>query len=423
MPGETAAGIDDLPLAGIKVVEFSQMVMGPACGMILADLGADVVKVEPPKGDRTRHFKGVASGFFGTYGRNKRSLAVDTATPAGQDIARRLIAKADVLVENFRPGLMQRSGLDYDSLSTTFPRLIYCSLKGYLPGPYEHRQALDEVVQMMGGLAYMTGLPGKPMRAGASVNDIMGGMFGVIAIQAALAERERTGRGKYIQSALFENNVFLMGQAMMYQTVTGQPSLPWSVKESPWPVYDLFDTKDDSKIFVSIVGEEHWQGFCRHFGREAWLSDPRLATNQGRVDSRKWLIPEIATILKEFPAADLAATFERIGLPFAPVNTPSDLFDDPHLAASGGLLDIRLPNGVAAKTPALPISLDGQRLGKRLDPPAIGGSTRDILVELGFDEKQIAEMATKSIVGLALSEQDDIKAGAERPAADQPRQS
>jgi crotonobetainyl-CoA:carnitine CoA-transferase CaiB-like acyl-CoA transferase len=213
-----------------------------------------------------------------------------------------------------------------------------------------------------------------------------------------------------------------MGQAMMYQSVTGEPSLPWSVKESPWPVYDLFDTKDGEKIFVSIVGEEHWQGFCRHFEREAWLSDPRLATNQGRVDQRKWLIPEITAILREFPSAELSRTFERIGLPFAPVNTPSDLFDDPHLAASGGLLELRLPNGVEAKTPALPIALDGQRLGKRIDPPPIGGSTREILTELGFGDEEIGALAAQGTIGVASAEQGDIKAGAERPVSREPRQ-
>src|SRR5215470_9223493 len=235
--GEIAAGGTShrsfRPLAGVRVVEFSQMVMGPTCGLILADLGADVVKVEPTKGDRTRTFKGPAAGFFATYSRNKRSIALDTASAHGQSVARRLIEKSDVLIENFRPGLMKRIGFDYDAVAAFAPRLIYCSLKGYLPGPYENRLALDEVVQMMGGLAYMTGLPDRPMRTGASVNDIMGGMFGVIAIQAALAERQRTGRGRYIQSALYENNVFHIGQAMMYETVTGTPAVPYSVKDSP----------------------------------------------------------------------------------------------------------------------------------------------------------------------------------------------
>jgi crotonobetainyl-CoA:carnitine CoA-transferase CaiB-like acyl-CoA transferase len=391
------------PLAGVRVVEFSQMVMGPACGVILADLGADVVKVEPIKGDRTRYFKGPAAGFFATYSRNKRSIAVDTASAQGQDVARRLIEKSDVLIENFRPGLLKRIGLDYESVAAFAPGLIYCSLKGYLPGPYENRLALDEVVQMMGGLAYMTGLPDCPMRTGASVNDIMGGMFGVIAIQAALAERQRTGRGRYIQSALYENNVFLMAQAMMYETVTGQSSIPYSVRDSPWPVYDLFDTKDGSKLFVTIVGEEQWQSFCRTFDREAWLSDPRLATGNGRVDHRSWLIPEIAKIFKQWTKDDLAATLEKLDLPCAPVNKPGDLFADPHLNASGGLTDIQLTDGRRAKTPLLPVSMDGHRLQNRHDPPQIGQHTRDVLKEIGLTAGEIAQLELSGTVAVAAN--------------------
>ncbi len=372
------------PLAGIRVVEFSQMVMGPSCGLILADLGADVVKVEPPKGDRTRHFKSVASGFFNTYNRNKRSMVIDTATPEGKAVAKRLIERADILIENFRPGLLGRSGLDYATVSAYAPRLIYCSLKGYLPGPYENRLALDEVVQMMGGLAYMTGPPGQPMRAGASVNDIMGGMFGVIAIQAALSERQRTGRGAFIQSALFENNVFLMAQAMMFESVTGERSTPWSVKASPWPVYDLFATRSGDKIFVSIVGEEQWAGFCRSFGFEAWLTDPRLATSQDRVDARGWMIPEIAALIATRTIAELSPLFEQLGLPFAPVNTPGDLFDDPHLTQSGGLLELELADGRCVRTPAVPFSVDCRRLHKRRNPPAVGEHTEEILRERGM---------------------------------------
>ena len=391
--------LSPLPLAGIRVVEFSQMVMGPSCGMILADLGADVVKVEPPKGDRTRSFKGVASGFFNTYNRNKRNLAVDTASPQGQEVLRRLLKKSDVLIENFRPGFLKRIGLDYDSVAAFAPHVIYCSLKGYLPGPYESRLALDEVVQMMGGLAYMTGPIGQPMRAGASVNDIMGGMFGVIAIQAALAQRERTGQGAYIQSALFENNVFLMAQAMMFESVTGEKSTPYSVKSSPWPVYDLFETSEGEKIFVTIVGEEQWEGFCRSFGREDWLSDPSLATSQRRVDQRSRIIPEIAKIISGHGMAELCRTFEKLGLPFAPVNKPGDLFDDPHLNASGGLLDITTAEGQAVRTPALPFSIDGQRLQRRLDPPKIGEHSREILTELGFSAAE---------AGALLSGENDL---------------
>jgi crotonobetainyl-CoA:carnitine CoA-transferase CaiB-like acyl-CoA transferase len=374
--------VSSLPLAGIRVIEFSQMVMGPCCGMILADLGADVIKVEPPMGDRTRNFKSIASGFFNTYSRNKRSVVLDTTTIEGKKTARELVLGADVLIENFRPGMLGRFGLDYASLAAEAPGLIYCSLKGYLPGPYENRLALDEVVQMMGGLAYMTGLPGRPMRAGASVNDIMGGMFGVIAIQAALAKRARTGKGSHIQSALFENNVFLMAQAMMFESVTGERSTPWSVKASPWPVYDLFETRGGEKIFVSIVGEEQWDAFCRSFGREAWLDDERLATSQGRVDNRSWIIPEIDSLFKTYDIAELSTVLERLGLPYAPVNTPSDLFTDPHLNASGGLLELALNDGRRVKTPALPFTFDGERLQKRRDPPAVGQHTQEVLAEL-----------------------------------------
>jgi crotonobetainyl-CoA:carnitine CoA-transferase CaiB-like acyl-CoA transferase len=395
----TTKHTDDIrPLAGVRVVEFSQMVMGPTCGLILADLGADVVKVEPPKGDRTRNFKGPAAGFFATYCRNKRSVAIDTSSSEGQAVARRLIENSDVLIENFRPGLLKRTGLDYESVASFAPHVIYCSLKGYLPGPYENRLALDEVVQMMGGLAYMTGLPDRPMRAGASVNDIMGGMFGVIAIQAALAERQRTGRGRHIQSALYENNVFLMAQAMMCETVTGQPSVPYSVKDSPWPVYDLFDTSDGSKLFVTIVGEEQWQAFCGAFDRANWLSDPRFATGQDRVDQRGWLIPEIAKIFRQWTKADLSAALEKLDLPYAPVNKPGDLFADPHLNASGGLADIHLPDGRSARTPLLPVSMDGQRLQNRRDPPQIGQHTRDVLNEIGFSMHDVAELTRSGAI-------------------------
>lgn len=373
-----------LPLEGLRVVEFSQMVMGPSCGMILADLGADVIKVEPPAGDRTRNFKSVASGFFNTYNRNKRGVVIDTATPEGQQTARNLVKTADVLIENFRPGFLKRMGLDYESLAPIAPSLIYCSLKGYLPGPYENRLALDEVVQMMGGLAFMTGPPGQPLRAGASVNDIMGGMFGVIAIQAALAERQRTGKGAYIQSALFENCAFLMGQAMMFEAVTGQKSTPYSVKASPWPVYDLFRTSDGESLFVTIVGEDQWTGFCQSFGKEDWLSDPRLATSQGRVDNRSWIIPEVAVIVASRTRGELEPIFEQLGLPYAPVNKPGDLFDDPHLNASGGFIPLITTEGQVVRTPTLPFSINGERPQTRRNPPRIGEHTAEILAEIGI---------------------------------------
>ncbi|MCM2252272.1 MAG: CoA transferase, partial [Ramlibacter sp.] len=175
-----------LPYDGVRVVEFTHMVMGPTCGMVLADLGAEVIKVEPIAGDNTRRLLGSGAGFFPLFNRNKKSIALDLQRPQGREAALRLIATADVVSENFKPGTMSKLGLDYASLAALNERLVYVSLKGFLPGPYDHRTALDEVVQMMGGLAYMTGRPGDPLRAGTSVNDIMGGIFGAIGAMAAL---------------------------------------------------------------------------------------------------------------------------------------------------------------------------------------------------------------------------------------------
>ena len=210
------------PLPGIKVLEFSHTVMGPTAGLIFAELGADVIKIEPaPKGDHTRGLGGFGAGFFAAFNRSKRSLAVDLKRPEGQAVIHRLAPTADLVLENYGPGTMERLGCGYEQLSMLNPRLVYLALKGYLAGPYEHRPALDEVVQFQTGLAFMTGPPGQPLRAGASVIDIMGAMFGVIAAQAALHERDTTGKGQRVSSALFENAAFLMSTHMAGMTATG----------------------------------------------------------------------------------------------------------------------------------------------------------------------------------------------------------
>ncbi|HRK17425.1 MAG TPA: CaiB/BaiF CoA-transferase family protein [Hyphomicrobiaceae bacterium] len=395
-PAATTATLQ--PLAGVRVIEISQLVMGPSCGLILADLGADVIKVEPPGGDRTRFFQGNASGFFATYCRNKRSLAIDTSSREGREVLLRLVRTADVFIENFRPGLLERQGLGHAALSAVNPRLVYCSLKGYLPGPYENRLALDEVVQMMGGLAYMTGPPGQPLRAGASINDIMGGMFGVIAIQAALTERAATGRGRHIQSALFENNVFLMAQMMMYEAINQKPQQTFAIKSASWPVYDLFETSDGKQIFIAIVGEDQWRAFCERFDRRTWLTDPRFASKQTRIDNRPTLIPEIAVIAGQYDAATLSGILETLELPYAPVNTPSALFDDPHLNASGGFHTIDIGGGRQTVTPGLPLAIDGHRLPNHRNPPRIGEHTHEILREIGYDAEDIDRLAAANIV-------------------------
>jgi len=388
----------DLPYAGLRVVEFTHMVMGPTCGMVLGDLGAEVIKVEPVSGDNTRHLLGSGSGFFPLFNRNKKSIALDLQSAGGKEAALRLVATADVVSENFKSGTMKGLGLDYATLSRLNPRLVYVSLKGFLPGPYENRTALDEVVQMMGGLAYMTGRPGDPLRAGTSVNDIMGGMFGAIGAMAALAQRERTGRGQEVQSALFENNVFLVAQHMMQFAVTGKPAAPMPGRISAWGVYDVFTVRGGAQIFLAVVSDTQWALFCGAFGFADLLADPRLARNNDRVRARDWLMPLLRERLADCSAADLAGVFERSGLPFAPITRPEELLDDPHLNSTGGLAPITLPDGRSARTPLLPLTLDGHRLGVRHDPPRIGEHSAALLAELGYDAGEIAALVAAGVL-------------------------
>jgi len=386
-----------LPLAGIRVVEFTHMVMGPTCGMVLADLGAEVIKVEPIAGDNTRNLLGSGAGFFPMFNRNKKSIALDLQQPQGREVALRLVATADVVSENFKPGTMKKLGLDYASLCKLNERLIYVSHKGFLPGPYDHRTALDEVVQMMGGLAYMTGRPGDPLRAGTSVNDIMGGMFGAIGAMSALMQRAHTGRGQEVQSALFENNVFLVAQHMMQFAVTGKPAAPMPGRISAWAVYDVFTVKDGEQIFLAAVSDTQWKLFCEAFGFADLYADPRLKTNNDRVRARDWMMPILRSRLADRSAVELSAVFEKNGLPFAPITKPEDLFDDPHLRQTGALAPLTLPDGRATQVPLLPLTLGGRRPSVRLQPPKLGEHGAELLAELGYDQAHIEALRSAKV--------------------------
>lgn len=415
MPHDSpATAASPTPLAGIRVIEFSHMVMGPSCGMILADLGADVVKIEPaPAGDNTRRLTGPALGFFPTFNRNKRSLCIDLKRPAGLALVQRLAAGADVLVENFRPGAMAALGLGQADLAAINPRLVYASCKGFLPGPYEHRAALDEVVQMMGGLAYMTGPPGRPLRAGSSVNDIMGGMFAAIAVLAALREREATGRGGLVQSGLFETCMVLTAQHMARAAIEGEEPEPFGdpAMRKPWPVYDIFDSADPGRqVFVGVVTETQWRGFCAAFGLEELLADPDFAGMRRLAAARARILPRVAAVFAALPQAALMARCEALGLPFAPIARPGELLDDPHLRASGGLLPVDLsgaeaaPGGAPARgdagLPGLPIALPGGRPGLRLQPPRAGEQGREVAREAGLSEAEVETLIAEGILAL-----------------------
>lgn len=380
-----------LPLSGIRVIEFTHMVMGPSVGLILADLGADVIKVEPKGGDQTRHLLGSGAGYFPMFNRNKRSICLDLKSEVGKAAAIALVEGADILIENFRPGTLVRLGLGPDDFAERHPRLIYCSAKGFLTGPYENRTALDEVTQMMGGLAYMTGPPGRPLRAGASVVDITGGMFGVIGILAALERRHRTGRGGDVKCALFETTAFLVGQHMAQEAVTGKAPRPMPDRISAWAIYDVFETRlPDEQVFVGVVSDGQWVAFCEAFGLDAFLADATLATNNQRVEARERILPTVRDCFRAMSRAEAVALLERLGLPFAPIATPSDLFDDQHLGAGGGLVDLTLEDGTQTRLPGLPIEVDGSRMPRRLGLPTPGEHGAELLREAGLSEDRIA---------------------------------
>ena len=377
-------GAAEQPLAGLRVVEFTHMVMGPTVGSILAELGADVVKVEPPGGDLTRKLQGSGAGYFPMYNRGKRSICLDLKAPHGQATARDLALRADILVENFRAGVLDRLGLAYEVLASDNPRLIYCSEKGFLAGPYAHRTALDEVAQMMGGLAYMTGPPGRPLRAGSSVVDVTGGMFGVIAILAALEARHSSGHGQKVQSALFETTVYLVGQHMAQLAVTGRAAQPMPARISAWAIYDIFETRDAKQLFLGVVSDSQWQTFCAAFELDALAAHPAYRTNAARVRAREVLLPQVRARLGSFDQATLIGVLDATGLPFAPIGRPEDLFDDPHLLAGDGLAATRLDDGRTTHLPTLPIEFDGRRPKSNGELAAAGEHRAAILRDWGL---------------------------------------
>ena len=389
-----------LPLSGVRVLDFGHTVMGPTAGLILADLGADVIRIEPVTGDPTRRLKGFGTGYFPFFNRNKQSVALNLKDPRGIAIVKRLLAKSDVLIENFGPGTMARLGLDYAQICDEFSRLIYLSLKGFLPGHYENRIALDEVVQMMSGLAYMTGPPGKPLRAGASIVDIMGGTFGVIAVQAALLERQTTGKGQLVKSALFESAMFLMGQHLAYAEQSDEPVPPMPARVSAWAIYDQFATRDGAKVFFGITSDKQWQRFCDAFGRDDLAADEMLANNNQRIDARPRLLPLLTDLVASLDLAEISEKAIAAELPFAHIAHPEALFDDPHLNDGGYLLETTMPDGAKGRLPGLPISLDGRISKLRRDPPDIGADTRPCLANLGFSSAEIDQLFADGIIGL-----------------------
>ncbi len=374
------------------------MVMGPSAGLILADLGAKVIKVEPIGGDKTRKLQGSGAGYFAMYNRNKQSICVDVKSDEGRQIIKKLAKTADVVIENFRQGALDKLGIGYQELSTINRELIFLSAKGFLHGPYENRTALDEVVQMMGGLAYMTGPSGQPLRAGASVIDVMGGMFGVIAILAALAQRQETGTGEYVKSSLFESTAFLMGQHIAQGAITGQAAKPMPERISAWAIYDVVDVKDGDKIFLAVVSDSQWVNFCNEFELQEFIGNQDLATNAQRVSQRETILDVVTCAFKQFALNELSERLDRVGLPYATINKPEDLLADQHMLESGGLIDVELNDGTTAKLPALPVEFSNEKFGLRRAIPSIGEHTTSILDDIGYSDQDISILRKRGVL-------------------------
>ena len=388
-----------LPLKGVKVLELTHAVLGPTAGVILADLGAEVIKVEPtPKGDPTRYLKGFGMGFFPYLNRNKKSLTLNLKSEEGKEILHKLLEDADVLLENFGPGTIERLGFGYESLKDTYPNLIFCSLKGFLPGPYEKRIALDEVVQMMSGLAYMTGPVGQPLRAGASVIDVMTGMYGAMGIILALKERDATGRGQFVKTALFETAAFLMGQHMAYHAASGEELPPFPARVSAWAIYHQFQTHDDKILFMGVTSDKQWARFCEVFERPDLLENESLATNNARISAQEWLLPDLRKMITKLTLEDAVKRCEEAQLPFSPVARPEDLFEDTQLNAGESLYETTFPDGTQTKLPKLPIEFSGFEWNPPSDPPQVSEHTNAILKTLGYSETELETLVQKGVI-------------------------
>lgn len=385
-------------LSTLRVLEFSHAVLGPACGLVLADLGAEVIRIEPPEGDPTRELKGFGTGYYPFFNRNKKSVAIDIKSDAGRDVIFKLLETTDVLIENFGPGTMERLGFGYETLASLYPKLVYCSLKGFLPGPYSARLALDEVVQMMSGLAYMTGPVGQPLRMGASVIDVTTGMMGALAVLAALRERDATGKGQLVKSALFETAAFLMGHHMAYAAVTKEPVPPMPARVSAWAIYRTFQTADDELVFIGVTSDKQWIRFCEVFEQRDWLADERLATNNGRIEQREWFLPQVAEMVCQYPKAEILKRCEAAELPFSPVAKPEDLFTDEQLIHGGSLLETIFPNGDTTQLPRLPLLLSDEGSQLEINPPKIGEHSREVLTDAGLGADEIEGLIGKGIV-------------------------
>ena len=391
-------------LAGIRVVDFSQVISGPTATMLLADYGADVIKVEPPEGESARRWggnrygdRGQYSGLYLSINRNKRSIAIDLKTPEGIDVVRKLVARCDVLLENYRPGVMKRLGLDYDTLSAGNPGLVYCSISGFgQTGPESHRPGYDQLLQAYTGVLSITGEEGRPaVRVGPPAIDTMTGAHAVIAILAALRERDRSGLGQYIDASLYETALHMNTQYICDYTVSGvvpRRSGPYIQFVAP---YGNFQTSD-REVFMGIGTQKMWEQFCQEVGRQDLTTLPQFATIPMRARNQAELYEIVLPIIKSRTAAHWAEVCERLGIPYSVINDLGDVVKQEQARAREALVEIEGMKGILAAAP--PVKLSRTPATVRRPPPDVSANADEILRELGFDASGIAAMRSRGAI-------------------------
>jgi crotonobetainyl-CoA:carnitine CoA-transferase CaiB-like acyl-CoA transferase len=363
----------------VRVIEIGHIVAGPSAGLILSELGYDVIKIERPgEGDIARRLTESSSGAFPFYNRNKRSLALDLGSEKGKEIFLKLVSTSDIIIDNLGYGAMARMGFSYEGLSNHNPRIIYVSIKGYGSGPLERRKSLDFPIEIHSGIAYMTGLTGRPMRVGGSMVDMGAAMFGVIQALHSLLEREQTGKGKLIDIGLFETAMFFMGQHIATYQINGKELKPLNEEGFAWAIYNFFGTRDGKQVFIAVTTDSQWKTFCREIGLGV-CERADLEKNEGRFQKRAELESIISEKTTKMNEADLVSLLERINIPFSILKRPWDLLMDeqaiPKLAEENYL-------GLRLRVPSIP----GGGVNTR-DPPALGSSTKEIMHELGYAEE------------------------------------
>ena len=398
------AGKHELPLRGVKVLELSHIVAGPSGGMMLGDLGADVIKIEHPAIGDTARSHDNAGGTFYTFNRNKQYLALDLGRPQGKAIFEKLVARSDIVLDNFAPGALTRLGLDYAWGRVVNPRIIYCSVKGFLPGPYGDRPFLDELAQMAGGLAFLTGFENQPMRAGASITDIGAATYGVVGILAALYRRELTGEGDAIEAGLYETIVFWISQYITTAQVTGKNPAPRGSRNSGmgkamgWGVYQLFPTRDGKQVFIAVTGNRHWAGLCGALGFDDWKEAPEFNNNRKRSAEKRRIAERVQAAVQTYTYDEITERLYRALVPYAPVGTPLDIIDEKHLNEGQRWLPLKIGDR-NFKVPKLPLSMGRTRdFEVREQAACLGEHTDSILAELGYTGTEIEALKADKVV-------------------------